>query len=362
MLHLWGGEACSHLSEEERQVIRIEIGNGTIICGIVLMLGRNASTVGREIKRDTWFSSNENESCRPYRPKRLKTGPWTGRYYIPGPAQRKTGRRRAKPRKRYHLSCERLWARVAERLRRGPPPIIGGRLRVLFPDDSAMRVCPQTVYRWIHADRHRRERRSRCLPRGHGRRRKRGGGRTSRFPIPGLVPISERPPEAGDRSGFGHWEADGVIGAGCNPHTEVERKTRFLMAGIVPGKTAGESVGAQPAMFSPLPAGARVSVTHDNGTEFAHHERLRDGPGMATYFADPYSSRRRGSNENRNGMIRRYLPKRSEIRMDMAGELREIVDEADNRPMRVLDYRTPAEAFADELLELQDQQGCCTSK
>ena len=153
-----------------------------------------------------------------------------------------------------------------------------------------------------------------------------------------------------------------MIGAGCNLHTEVERKTRLLMARIVPGKTAGESVGAQLAMFSPLPAGARVSVTHDNGTEFAHHERLRDGLGMATYFADPYSSWQRGSNENRNGMIRRYLPKRSEIRMDMAGELREIVDEVNNRPMRVLDYRTPAEAFVDELLELQDQQGCCTSK
>ena len=252
---------------------------------------------------------------------------------------------------------------MAEWLRRGwsPPPVSGGP-RVLFPGDSAMRVRPESVCRWIYADRHRRERRARCLPRGHGRRRRRGGGRTSRFPIPGRVPISERPPEAGDRSGFGHWEADGVIGAGCDPHTEVERKTRFLMAGIVPGKTAGESVGARLAMFSPLPAGARVSVTHDNGTEFAHHERLRDGLGMATYFADPYSSRRRGSNENRNGMIRRYPPERSEIRMDMAGELREIVDEADNRPMRVLDYRTPAEAFADELLELQDQQGCCTSK
>ena len=79
------------------------------------------------------------------------------------------------------------------------------------------------------------------------------------------------------------------------------------MARVVPDKTAGESVGAQLDMFSPLPAGARVSVTHDNGTEFAHHERLRDGLGMATYFADPYSSRRRGSNENRNGMIRCVL-------------------------------------------------------
>ncbi len=89
---------------------------------------------------------------------------------------------------------------------------------------------------------------------------------------------------------------------------------------------------------------------------------MRVEPGMDTCFADPYSSRQWGGNENRNGMICRYPPKRGEIRMDMAGELREIVDEADNRPMRVLDYRTPAETFADELLELQDQQGCCTSK
>ena len=75
------GEVYSHLSEEERRVIRIEVGNGTSIRRIGLMLGRNASTVSREIKRNTWFPSNENESYRPYRPKRLKTGPWTGRYY-----------------------------------------------------------------------------------------------------------------------------------------------------------------------------------------------------------------------------------------------------------------------------------------
>ena len=357
------GEVYSHLSEEERQVIQIEAGNGASIRGIGAMPGRSPSGISREIKRNTWFPSNENESYRPYRPKRLKAGPWTDRYHIAGPAQRKADRRRSKPRKPYRLSHDRLWAQVAEWLGRGWSPLpVSGRLRVLWPDDALMRVCPETIYRWVYSSRPLRERWARCLPRGHRRRRRHGGRRTSRFPIPGRVPISERPPEAGDRSGFGHWEADSVIGAGCNLHTEVERKTRFLMAGIVPGKTAGESVGARLAMFSPLPAGARVGVTHDNGTGFARHTRLRDGPGMDTCFADPYSSRRRGSNENGNGMIRRYPPKRSEIRMDMAGELREIVDEADNRPMRVLGYRTPAEAFADELLELQDQQGCCTSK
>lgn len=93
------GEVYSHLSEEERQVIQIEVGNGASIRGIGAMPGRSPSSISREIKRNTWFPSNENESYRPYRPKRLKAGPWTGRYYIAGPAQRKADRRRSKPRK-----------------------------------------------------------------------------------------------------------------------------------------------------------------------------------------------------------------------------------------------------------------------
>ena len=106
------GEVYSHLSEEERQVIQIEVGNGASIRGIGAMLGRSPSSISREIKRNTWFPSNENESYRPYRPKRLKAGPWTGRYYIAGPAQRKADRRRSKPRKPYRLSHDRLWAQV----------------------------------------------------------------------------------------------------------------------------------------------------------------------------------------------------------------------------------------------------------
>ena len=83
---------------------------------------------------------------------------------------------------------------------------------------------------------------------------------------------------------------------------------------------------------------------------------------MATYFADPYSSYQRGGNENRNGVIRRYLPKRTRIEPSMADAVQAIVDETDNRPMRVLGYRTPAEAFADELLESTNEQGRCTSQ
>ena len=179
------GEVYSHLSEEERQVIQIEVGNGASIRGIGAMLGRSPSSISREIKRNTWFPSNENESYRPYRPKRLKAGPWTGRYYIAGPAQRKADRRRSKPRKPYRLSHDRLWAQVAEWLGRGwSPLLISGRLRILWPDDALMRVCPETIYRWVYSSRPLRERWARCLPRGHRRRRRHGGRRTLRFPDP----------------------------------------------------------------------------------------------------------------------------------------------------------------------------------
>ncbi|MEK0226355.1 helix-turn-helix domain-containing protein [Bifidobacterium mongoliense] len=87
------GQGYSHIGEEERQVIQIEVGNGTTVRRIAAMPGRSASSVSRGIKRNTWFPSNQNESYRPYRPARLKTGPWTGRCYGPGPrsARRRRG-------------------------------------------------------------------------------------------------------------------------------------------------------------------------------------------------------------------------------------------------------------------------------
>ena len=179
------GEVYSHLSEEERQVIQIEIGNGTSVRKMARLLGRSPSGISGEAKRNTWFPSDENGSCRPCRPKRLKTGPWTGGCCIAGPARRRADRRRAKPRKRYRLSCERLWARVAEWPGRGwSPPPVDGRPRVPFPNDPAMRVCPEAVCRWIHADRRRRERRARRLPAaaGGGAGVAAGGRRVSRFP------------------------------------------------------------------------------------------------------------------------------------------------------------------------------------
>ena len=87
------------------------------------------------------------------------------------------------------------------------PLLISGRLRVLWPDDALMRVCPETIYRWVYSSRPLRERWARCLPRGHRRRRRHGGRRTSRFPIPGRVPLSQRPPAIGRPTASSEWDA-----------------------------------------------------------------------------------------------------------------------------------------------------------
>ena len=348
------GEVYSHLSEEERQVIQIEIGNGTGIRAIGAMIGRSPSTVSREIKRNTWFPSNESESYRPYRPRRLKTGPWTSRYYIAGPAQRKAARRRAKARKPHRLSHDRLWAWVAERLGCGwSPPPVSGRLRVLFPGDDAMRVCPETVYRWIYSSKPRRERRARCLPRGHRRRRKHAGRRVSRFPYPrkglhrrasagGGRPQRVRPLGGRQRHRHGMRPAhrgrkeDPLPHGPCYPRQDRRAERR------------GAAGDVRPA------AGGRQAQRHARQRHRVRPPRAaarRAGHGHV--LRRPLFQLAAGSNENRNGLIRRYLPKRTIIEPGMARELQEIVDETDNRPMRALGYRTPAEAFADELPDLQ---------
>ena len=149
-----------------------------------------------------------------------------------------------------------------------------------------------------------------------------GGRRVSRFPDGFPSPSVRRRPATAAVSAIGRPTARSAPDATRTPRSRGRPGSSW--PGSCPARPPGKASGRS-SMFSPLPAGARVGVTHDNGTGFARHTRLRDEPGMDTYFADPYSSRRRGSNENRNGMIRRHPPERSEIRMDMAGELREIV-------------------------------------
>ena len=159
-------------------------------------------------------------------------------------------------------------------------------------------------------------------------------------------PIGERPKRVGPRRKFGHYESDTAVGASPSRRcidTQVERKSRRLFAGFIPDKSALATARAEYDIYKDIPAPARIDRTWDNGTESSCHMLVDEALGMLTYYADPYSSYQRGSNENRNGRIRRYLPKRTSFDDLTDADLQAIVDEINDTPMKVLDWETPNE-------------------
>ena len=287
------GQQYSHLSSEERILIeKLHCEQHLSVRKIAEEIGRDKSTVSRELRRGLWFASNENGSYRPYRPKRLKTGPWTsGPFYSALAAQRKADLRQ-------------------------------------------------------------------YLARGRKRRTRKKGRKAKGPRIPMRVPIADRPEAVGSRKGFGHFESDTVVGAAPSRrcvNTQVERRSRRLFARLVDDKSASATARAEYEIFKDMPPAARVDRTWDNGTEASLHMLVDEALGMLTYFADPYSSWQRGSNENRNGRIRRYLPKGTGFG-DLAQEdLDAIVGEINDTPMKLLGYKTPNEVWDEEIAKLQSK-------
>lgn len=151
-----------------------------------------------------------------------------------------------------------------------------------------------------------------------------------------------------NRTVFGHWEGDTVEGKGhkASLHTEVERVSRLLAVKKVEAITSQAAILAQLAIFRPLPLHARQSTTLDNGKETHLHTALRTELTMATYHADPYSSWQRGTNEYGNWHLRYYFPKGTDFAIVTDAELQEVVDEINNRPRKILNYKTPKEVYS----------------
>ena len=348
-------KAYSHLSAQERvRIDELRNRDGLGVRQIALRMGRDKSIVSREPGRGLWFASNENESYRPYRPKRLKAGAWTSRpFYSAMTAQRKAERRAREPRKPGHMAYSPLLAWVMDALRKGwTPELIEGRLKAEYPSDPRMRISHECLYRWIHAKPQKALDLRQYLPRGK-RHRTRMRGRRSKGPrIPMRVPISERPGKVDSRREFGHYESDTVIGASPSRRcidTQVERRSRRLFARLIPDRSAPATARAEYDIYKDIPAPARIDRTWDNGTESSCHLLVDESLGMLTYYADPYSSYQRGTNENRNGRIRRYLPKRTGFDGLTDADLQAIVQEINDTPMKVLGWETPNEVWYREL-------------
>lgn len=285
-------------------------------------LGRSPSSISREIER--------NRGKRGYRSKQAH---WKARQRAKRP-----GPRRFTPQ---------VQADVELRLRNGwTPEIISHRAQL----EKRPWVCKETIYKHIYADAKAGGQLWKHLPRAKRKRHRRsprqeGRGRGR---IPNQRMIESRPAEVESRSTVGHWECDLINGAQetGNLVTLVERKTRFTLVGRTQSKEAQEVNQKICTLFGLMPPEARLSATFDNGKEFTLHEQLARECSMDVFFARPYHSWERGTNENTNGLIRRLYPKKSSFSGIGKSELARIDRYLNDRPRKCLGWMTPREKMA----------------
>jgi IS30 family transposase len=237
---------------------------------------------------------------------------------------------------------------------RWSPEQISGWLRLEYPDNPEMWVSHETIYLSLFVQsrgalrkelfRYLRTGRATRRPLGHSVMN--GQGR-----LRGTVHISERPAEADDRAVPGHWEGDLLMGKRMHAMaTLVERATRFVMLIELPnGHSADVVADALAAKIAELPDQLRRSLTWDRGTEMAEHARFSIDTGVPVYFCDPRSPWQRGTNENTNGLLRQYFPKRSEIAHFTQADLDAVAAELNGRPRQTLGWKTPSEALDEAL-------------
>jgi transposase, IS30 family len=244
---------------------------------------------------------------------------------------------------------------MLEKLKLGwSPQQISGRLKKEITEGVRPKrehVNHESIYQFLYDPEQQDQKLWAYLPRRHRKRRRWLGRRSRSTKIPNRVSIRHRPAEIGNREEFGHWEGDTIVGDGHKKgiHTEVERVSRLVFAYKVSKIRAKETSEVQLWLFSRLPQLARKSTTLDNGSEHYLHTRLQEELGMQTYFADPYCSWQRGTNESTNGLIRRYFPKGTAFHLVSQGAVNQVVARLNSTPRQVLGYQTPLEVFTEHM-------------
>ncbi|ADI38154.1 transposase for insertion sequence element IS1086 [Waddlia chondrophila 2032/99] len=226
------------------------------------------------------------------------------------------------------------------------PEQISGYLRKDYASMPEMQVSPEAIYLWIY--RHeRREVITGFLRRKHRYRRNRNVKGVHRGGIKNRVSIRERPGSVEDRQEVGHWEGDLIIGKkqGSAVGTLVERSSRYTILVQLDGRDSETVVSKFISFLKRIPAHLRRSLTYDNGSEMAYHEKIYEQVGTKVYFADPRSPWQRGSNENTNGLIREFLPKSTDLSVHSQEKLGGIASLLNRRPRKILNFNSPEKVF-----------------
>ncbi|MBL1079721.1 IS30 family transposase [Nocardia sp. 2] len=378
------------LSSAEREDIALWRAQDAGVREIARRLGRSPSTISRELRR--------NASTRTYR---LEYKASTAQWHAERRARRpKTAKLVVNDRLREYVQ-DRLSGVVRDadgRVAAGPagpewkgrnkphrgdrawvsawsPEQIANRLKHEFPDDESMRLSHEAIYQALYVESRGGLERSLvgCLRRGRALRVPRARARQKAWAhVTTETLIANRPNEVDERAVAGHWEGDLVIGLQRSAiATLVERTTRFTMLIHLP-REAGYGTIARtkngPALagygavtmtdaltrtLNPLPPQLRRSLTWDRGKELSDHARFTACTGVKVYFADPKSPWQRGTNENTNGLLRQYFPKGSDLSRWSARDIAAVAHTLNSRPRKILGWRTPAEAFTEQLRSLQ---------
>ena len=306
-----------HLSQNERYQIFCLMKEGLNCTEIAKNLGRSTSTISREIVR--------NKGGRGYRPKQADRLA----------QERSVGSRNARRIEPDVLKA--AFDRIAEQL--SPEQVA-----------AELPISHETLYQHIYADKAAGGALWRNLRCQKKRKKRYASGVERRGQIVGRRPIHERPANVELRRTVGHWEGDTVIGAGHKQAivTLVERKSGYAVLMKVNHKTSELVSSAVIKKLEPIRDRVKT-ITFDNGKEFAEHARIDEALGSTTYFADPFSSWQRGSNENFNGLLRQYIPKKRPLSTVTDEELKMIERRLNNRPRKRLGFKTPNQVFHESL-------------
>ncbi|GAA4981227.1 IS30-like element ISMsm8 family transposase [Yinghuangia aomiensis] len=387
-----------YLSFAEREEIALLKAQGKGVREIGRAIGRDPGTVSRELRR--------NAATRGGKPEyRASVAQWKADLAAQRP---KAAKPAADPRLREYVQ-ERLSGQIVRpdgTAVAGPPPPrwtgnnkphrkdrawvrgwspeqIVNRIRLDFPEDESMRISHEAIYQSLYIEGRGALKRELvwCLRTGRALRapRERSRRRAWAHVTPETL-ISERPAEAEDRAVPGHWEGDLLIGLERSAvGTVVERTTRFTMLVHLPreegyrhkatpkngpalaGYGATTMKNALADTMSTLPAQLARSVTWDRGKEMSAHAKFTVETGIPVFFADPQSPWQRGTNENTNGLLRQYFPKGTDLSRWSAEEIEAVAHTLNTRPRKTLGWKTPAEAFNEHLLSLQQAGVASTS-
>jgi IS30 family transposase len=314
------------ITQDERDLIAHYHAKGLVRSEIARRIGRDKSTISRELRRNS-----------------------SGTYdvYLAHKAQMRAVIRKSQSGQRPRLKNQRIRRYVIRKLKTGwSPEQISGKLKRTHPE---LNISHEAIYQFVYdKETMKTMNLKRCLPRANRIRRPRGHSRKHKdLHIPRRVSIDKRPKHIDKRKQIGHWESDTMISMASRASVVIllERVSRYTKLAKIRAKQARDVSSAINRRLGRLPDSARRTITYDNGSENIEHERTNKILGTVSYFCNPYHSWEKGSVENMVGLVRRFLPKKTDIAKITKEQIKLIENRLNHRPRKCLNFKTPHEVF-----------------